>query len=387
VPDSLLLALQAQRAAGIMTVASAGNSGSSCSTVSDPPSYHAEVYTVGALGTGTDTIADFSSRGPATADGSGRRKPDITAPGTGTRSAIPTNAYTSLSGTSMASPHVAGAVALLWSARPELKNNLDLTEQLLDEAAAHISDSTCDPAGTTWPNNTYGYGRLDIYAAMFGAAVMPAASTQSADPGTTVTYTLRVTNTAVITDSLAFVVGSPDWAVHIVPASSGSLQPGAGLDVTVTLDVPDDALAYPTHVVTLTFASHTVATRSTAALLMTEVRPYYAFELAAPLQTQTALPGQIVSYSIGLTNTGNITDVLSVSSRGNTWLSAVVPTQVTLGPRTVTTLTAFVLSPLSATLGESDTLRVTVTGAASSVSVDLITIGQVFKHYLPMLLR
>ena len=70
-----------------MMVVAAGNSGSACSTVTDPPSFYAASYTVGALNTGTDTIASFSSRGPVTVDGSNRIKPDITAPGTGTRSA------------------------------------------------------------------------------------------------------------------------------------------------------------------------------------------------------------------------------------------------------------------------------------------------------------
>ena len=177
-----------------------------------------------------------------------------------------------------------------------MKNNIDLTAQLLDDSAAPISNSTCDAAGTTWPNNTYGYGRLDIYAAMFGAAVTPEASTHSADPATTVTYTLRVTNTAVTTDSLAFVIGSPDWPAHLVPASSGSLPPGSGLDVTATIDVPADAPAYLTHVVTLTFASHTVATRSTVAFLTTNVHPFYAFAVgrAAADSNDFARPDHLV---------------------------------------------------------------------------------------------
>jgi subtilisin family serine protease len=168
VVDSLLAAVQAQRAAGIMTVVSAGNSGPSCSTVSDPPAYHAEVFTVGALNTGADSIASFSSRGPVTADGSNRRKPDITAPGTNIRSSVPGGGYASAgwSGTSMAGPHVAGAVALLWSARPQLKNHITETEQILSASAVHISSATCDTPGTTWPNNTYGYGRLDVKAAV-----------------------------------------------------------------------------------------------------------------------------------------------------------------------------------------------------------------------------
>src|SRR6266545_2744530 len=94
--NTLQAAVEAQAAAGIMMVVAAGNSGSGCSSVSDPPAIYAASYTVGALNTGTDTIASFSSRGPVTVDGSGRIKPDITAPGTGTRSASNAgdNAYT-----------------------------------------------------------------------------------------------------------------------------------------------------------------------------------------------------------------------------------------------------------------------------------------------------
>ena len=94
--NTLQAAVEAQAAAGIQMVVAAGNSGSSCSTVTDPPSFYEASYTVGALNTGTDTIAGFSSRGPVTADGSNRIKPDITAPGTSTRSCDNTadNAYT-----------------------------------------------------------------------------------------------------------------------------------------------------------------------------------------------------------------------------------------------------------------------------------------------------
>ena len=86
VGDELQAAVEAQAAAGIQMVVAAGNAGSSCSTVSDPPSFYEASYTVGALNTGTDQIAGFSSRGPVTRDGSNRIKPDITAPGTNTRS-------------------------------------------------------------------------------------------------------------------------------------------------------------------------------------------------------------------------------------------------------------------------------------------------------------
>lgn len=163
-PGTLQQAVEAQRAAGIMFVAAAGNSGSGCATVSDPPSFYDATYTIGAISSATGTIASFSSRGPSLADGSNRIKPDISAPGVNVRSAIRSNAYASLSGTSMATPHTAGAIALLWSARPDLKNQILATENILNETAVDVSSTLCNSAGV--PNNVYGWGRLDIKAAV-----------------------------------------------------------------------------------------------------------------------------------------------------------------------------------------------------------------------------
>jgi serine protease AprX len=167
-PNTLLAAVQAQRAAGIVTEMSAGNSGPGCSTVSDPAAIYDESFTTGALTTGTDNLAGFSSRGPVTIDGSNRVKPDIVAPGTGTRSCSNTSdtAYTTASGTSMAGPHVAGAVALLLSAVPSLSGNPDAIEQRLGNTAFQLSTALCSSTAGVYPNNLFGYGRLDILAAV-----------------------------------------------------------------------------------------------------------------------------------------------------------------------------------------------------------------------------
>src|SRR4029453_10944871 len=113
------------------------------------PGIYAATYTVGALNTGTDTIASFSSRGPVTSDGSGRLKPDISAPGTGNRSSYNTSdsAYVSLSGTSMATPHIAGAMALLWSAVPSLRHQLPASRDAMNNSPVHIASPQCGAAG------------------------------------------------------------------------------------------------------------------------------------------------------------------------------------------------------------------------------------------------
>lgn len=171
-------AVSALRAAGVMVVASAGNSGPNCGSIDDPPAMLASAFSVGATRL-NDTIAGFSSRGLVTIDSSQRLKPEIVAPGVGIRSAIRGDRYASYSGTSMAGPHVAGGVALLLSAVPELEGQVDLIEQILIESALERPDSAAclSESGVDPFNSTYGYGRIDLVAALDRARVVTSVET------------------------------------------------------------------------------------------------------------------------------------------------------------------------------------------------------------------
>ncbi|MFF1589760.1 S8 family serine peptidase [Streptomyces sp. NPDC058286] len=154
--------VQAWRDAGIFPAFSNGNSGPTCDTAGSPGAY-THTYASGAFDS-DNKIADFSSRGPGV---NGTVKPNISAPGVNVRSAAPGGGYVAKSGTSMASPHTAATVALVWSAAPSLRGDVAATEDLLNKSAIDVDATSC--GGTAAFNNIYGEGRLDAYAAV-GAA-------------------------------------------------------------------------------------------------------------------------------------------------------------------------------------------------------------------------
>ncbi|WP_084557033.1 S8 family serine peptidase [Hamadaea tsunoensis] len=144
---SLEPAIDALAAAGIAVVVAAGNSGPRCDSITDPPAPYRSAITVAAVNR-DKKVASFSSRGAA---GSG--KPDVAAPGEGVVSAFPGDTYAELDGTSMATPHVAGLIALLWSKDPALIGDLDGTRRRLAATAVPVTGTdTTDAIGTDCAN-------------------------------------------------------------------------------------------------------------------------------------------------------------------------------------------------------------------------------------------
>jgi subtilisin family serine protease len=154
--------VRAWLASGIFPVFSGGGGGPTCRTIESPASFQ-ESYGVGAFDQ-NNVIAIFSSRGPSPFGGT--IKPDVAAPGVNVRSSWNDGDYAILSGTSMAAPHVAGTVALMWSAVPTLARDVEETIPFVDDTAIDTS-GTC--GGTPDDNNAWGEGRLDAYAAVEAA--------------------------------------------------------------------------------------------------------------------------------------------------------------------------------------------------------------------------
>ena len=147
--------VNAWKKAGIVPVFSAGNNGYANGRVGTPAAYP-QSFAIAAT-TNYDSRAGYSSTGPVTWDGKTIIKPDVAAPGSNIISASNTSdGYVSKSGTSMASPHITGAIALLLQANPQLTN--DQIEKILEETAVDL--------GSAGKDNDFGFGRINIYAAV-----------------------------------------------------------------------------------------------------------------------------------------------------------------------------------------------------------------------------
>ncbi len=149
-------------AAGIAVVFSAGNAGPNVSTITTPKNINIDLvnsFAVGSVDASTSAyiIANSSSRGPSTCGDTGSLliKPEVTAPGVGVRSCIYDGNYGTKNGTSMAAPHVSGAILLLKEAFPELLGT-DL------KLALYFSATDLGAAGE---DNTYGMGIINVLSA------------------------------------------------------------------------------------------------------------------------------------------------------------------------------------------------------------------------------
>ncbi|MGH3681460.1 MAG: S8 family serine peptidase [Natronosporangium sp.] len=217
-------------AAGIFPQFSNGNTQGSapCASTGNPGNLP-ESYAAGAFDI-NNNIAAFSNRGPSAWDGI--IKPNISAPGVAVRSSWNNGSYQVISGTSMASPHVAGTVALIWSAVPALAGDIEATRELLDDTAIDVENLTC--GGTPENNNVWGQGRLDAFAAVSQALgveedpaieVSPDVLSAEQPAGTVTEQPLSISNVGD---------GSLDWSIGEAEPATGGDDPAR----TVPAEVP-----------------------------------------------------------------------------------------------------------------------------------------------------
>jgi subtilisin family serine protease len=195
--------VQALRAAGILPVFAAGNYGPGAATSVSPANYP-ESIAVGATDN-SDVIDAGSSRGASTCGGRTSSYPDLTAPGVDILTTDLYGTYFPYTGTSLAAPKVAGALALLVSAQPDPGADL----------AGALAHGAVD-LGAAGADNVYGAGRINAFTAYQWLQANPP------PPPTTTTTTVAPTTTTTL---------PPDTTTTVVPTTTTTLPP----DTTTTV--------------------------------------------------------------------------------------------------------------------------------------------------------
>jgi hypothetical protein len=214
--------LDACEAAGIVILFSAGNEGPGPNTLGRPPDRATDDYRTLAVG-GVNAnapgypIASWSSRGPSycTPTGDPAIKPELVGPAIEVISSMPGSGYEYWNGTSFASPHVNGVVALVLEACPDL--SVQEVKQILYDTALDL--------GPVGKDNTYSYGLVDAYEAVNLAiqSCSPAPYAFDADYETPVNAPLPVTLEAIDYDGLPDPPGAVTYIITSPPEPGNTL--------------------------------------------------------------------------------------------------------------------------------------------------------------------
>jgi len=242
-PSALVTVTQALHDAGIMVMAAAGNSKAYCGGINEAPGMLDQAFTVGATDI-SNLIASFSNLGPSPF--TGKLKPNIVAPGVSVNSTLNNGGYGLMSGTSMATPHVAGVAALLWSAAPWLRGDVDETEAVLTSTAHALTNATtCGGVpGSSVPNNTFGYGLINAQAAVNEArAIVPQAYSHFLyNSNLDVSFDYVVENTSLQTRSNVILTATIPASSGVVSVTSGGMRVGAIVSWTLGSLLPDQII-------------------------------------------------------------------------------------------------------------------------------------------------
>jgi uncharacterized membrane protein len=199
-------------------------------------------------------------------------------------------------------------------------------------------------------------------------ATFTANSFQSGPPSGTAVHSFTLQNTGVNDDSYDLAVGGNVWGTTVLTPSPVSISAGMTATVEVQVDIPDSPIN-PTDVFTVTATSTNEPTVNASAI-GTTLAMVNAGVATSGDQSGFGLMGEVITYTIGVTNTGAFTDTYTVSAGPHVWTTTLGDTSVgPLAPGEGTTTEVYV----EVGSGDSDSVLVTFTSdLVSSVSADVL---------------
>lgn len=227
---------------------------------------------------------------------------------------------------------------------------------------------------------------------VYDVGLTPNAQSMAGDPDQVVSYTFRVINTGNTTDVFS-ITNSSAYFISL-PANTGIITRGHEVTLTVAVTVPSNALAVDENVAVITATSQADPSKFSAAIVTTTVNAIYSFTLTSPTYAQTGSPGTAVTYPVSVTNSGNTTNVLTVTvSSNNAWtatISGTTTAQISLRARESDTVDLVVNIPPDAPEHSSNIATLTATSHGNPAFISQLiftTTRQTVKVYLPLVLR
>jgi len=244
-----------------------------------------------------------------------------------------------------------------------ISNGIELTDQLMSYTIA--------PAEIP----------IDSY---YGVSLAPSPVAKSGKPGSLVTYTLQLTNTGNVTDTITLESTPALWGVTL-PFTQTTLAAFSSLDLLIQVLVPVDAQAGEFDVVSITAASLGDPTATDASELTTTAESVFGFIFIPATDAKSGVVGTVVDYSLHLTNTSNITETFTITFSGNVWDVSVDVSQVDLSAGTGVDINVQVSIPPTATNQETDAVTITVvSGQEEEDSAVLTTTAVEMRVFLPV---
>jgi hypothetical protein len=201
--------------------------------------------------------------------------------------------------------------------------------------------------------------------AIYGLMLEPEQNTLSGDPGTIVSYNLSLTNIGNLSDTYALASVGNGWELNL---SEENVELGAGENTEIRVDIaiPPNALAGEFDVVSVTATSVGNNSFSATSTLTTGANPIYAVQLTAGEVALNAKPGDTVTFSLNLTNSGNIFDTYEITFSGNNWSVQLAQTSFDLMQGTSAIVLVRVIIPTIAEDGNLDTVTITATSTGDA---------------------